>query len=141
MAKASRNTSLARLKKRLAKVPLDVRADAATEALLQARALGQAMQAAAPVEEGDLRASVRVEGGRRGDRWFVKAGGAKTTKPVRKSAKGAPRYDYALAVELGTAKMKARPFFYPTYRARRSAIRRAIIGAAGRAAQRFNGQS
>lgn len=127
------NASAKRLVRRLANIPIDVRAAAAAEALLQARALGQAMQRVVRVDEGDLRESVRVESGRRGDRFYVKAGGAKTRRAVREGQSAT--YDYALAVELGTAKMKARPFFYPTYRTNRQAMRRAIQNVARKAAR------
>lgn len=139
MANPKTAASIARLRRRLAKVPLEVRAAAAAEALLQARALGQAMQRVVAVDEGDLRASVRIEPGKYGDRFYVKAGGPKTTKRVRNSGKGnAPEYDYALAVEFGTKKMRARPFFYPTYRTNRRAMKRAIENVARKAAARFN---
>lgn len=124
MANLKSAASIERLKKRLAKVPQQVRAAAAAEALLQARALGQAIQRVAPKDEGMLRESVRIEGGRFGDRFYVKAGGPKTTRPVREGVSAT--YDYALAVELGTQKMKAEPFFYPTYRTNRKQMRRSI---------------
>jgi HK97 gp10 family phage protein len=132
------NPSAARLRKRLAKIPLEVRAAAATEALLQAQRLGQVIAAAAPVDEGDLRGSVRVERGRFGDRFYVKAGGPKTTKPVRSGQTAT--YDAANAVEFGTQKMKARPFFYPTYRANRKYIRHGIEHEIRKAVAKFNGQ-
>lgn len=116
--------SIARLRKRLERVPLQIRAAAAAEALLQARALGQAMQRVAPKDGGKLAQSVRIEGSRFGDRFYVKAGGQLTTRPVREGVSAT--YDYALAVELGTQKMKAEPFFYPTYRANRKQMRRSI---------------
>lgn len=133
MATGRSAASVERLRKRLAKVPLEVRAAAATEALLQAQALGAAIQRAAPKDEGKLKESVRVEGDRTGERFLVKAGGPLTTRPVRKGASAT--YDYANAVEHGTQKMKREPFFYPTYRARRAQIRRAIVNAAARAAK------
>lgn len=116
--------SLKRLQARLDKIPLEVRAAAATEALLLAISLSEGIRQAAPVDEGDLKASVRVERGRRGDRFYVKAGGPRTTKPVRKGQSAT--YDAANAVEFGTKKMKAKPFFYPTYRRNRKAIRSAL---------------
>lgn len=125
--------SLSRLRKRLEKVPLQVRAAAATEALLRAQQLGRAIQYAAPKDEGKLKESVRVEGGRFGDRFYVKAGGPLTTRPVRDGVSAT--YDYALAVEHGTQKMKAEPFFYPTYRMLRKEIRKAIVDAARKAAK------
>lgn len=50
----------------------------------------------------------------------VSAGGAATTKRVRKSKKGtAPLYDYANANEYGTEDMPAQPFFWPAWRLKR----------------------
>jgi hypothetical protein len=50
----------------------------------------------------------------------VSAGGAATTKAVRKSKKGnAPLYDYANANEYGTEDMAAQPFFWPAWRLKR----------------------
>jgi len=130
--------SIERLKRRLAKVPPAVRAAAAAEALLQAHALVQAMQRVAPADIGNLRESVRIEGGRFGDRFYVKAGGPTTTRPVREGVSAT--YDYALGIEFGTAKMKAKPFFYPTYRANRAQMRRSIQNVIRKAA-RLEGQA
>lgn len=133
MASPRTAASLARLLRRLEKVPLNVRAAAATEALLQARALGQAIERMAPKDEGKLAQSVRVEGGKTGMRFFVKAGGPLTTRPVREGVSAT--YDYANAVEHGTQKMKAEPFFYPTYRANRKQMKRSIEKVIRKAAQ------
>lgn len=134
MASPKTAASLARFRRRMEKVPLQVRAAAAAEALLQAQALGAAIQRMAP--KGDthkLAESVRVEGGRFGDRFYVKAGGPLTTKPVRAGASAT--YDYANAVEHGTQTMKAEPFFYPTYRANRQQMKRSIQNVIRKAAK------
>lgn len=127
-----------RLAARLAKVPLEVRAAAAAEALLASLALSEAIRQRAPADEGDLRASVRVERGKRGDRFYVKAGGPKTTRPVRKGQSAT--YDYANAVEFGTKKKPARPFFYPTWRAAKKQIRSGLNHEIRKAAAKFNGK-
>ncbi len=127
-----------RLAARLAKVPLEVRAAAATEALLASLALSEAIRQRAPADEGALRASVRVERGRRGDRFLVKAGGPKTTRPVRKGQSAT--YDYANAVEFGTKKKSAQPFFYPTWRAAKKQIRAGLNHEIRKAAAKFNGK-
>lgn len=93
----------------------------------QAALLAASQRRVVPVEEGDLRQSIRVEKGRRKFQVLVKAGGPLTTKPVRNSEKGnSPTYDYALAQEFGTEKMPKNPFFYPVYRARRKDIKAAV---------------
>ena len=137
MASSKTAASAARLRRRLMKIPLEVRAAAATEALLASLALSEAMRQRAPVDDGVLRASVRVERGRSGDRFFVKAGGPTTTRPVRKGASAS--YDYALAIELGTKGRPAQPFFYPTYRAAKAQIRAGIAREIRKAVAKFNG--
>lgn len=128
--------SLARLRRRLARVPLEVRAAAAAQAAIEANNLVIAMKGSAPKDDGTLADSVRMEVGRNGDRFFVKAGGPKTTKPVRDGASAT--YDYIFASEYGTAHQPARPWFFPTYRARRRKIRRNIEQAALAAARNLS---
>jgi HK97 gp10 family phage protein len=69
---------------------------------------------------GELRSSVRYEPGVKNETAFiVRAGGALTTKPVRRGFDGS--YDYALGIEFGTKEMQAQPFFYPSIRANKRA--------------------
>jgi HK97 gp10 family phage protein len=76
---------------------------------------------------GALKASIRVERGAPTSKKAIvikiKAGGEKTAGTGEKSAKP---YDYARANEFGTQKMKAQPFFFPVYRARKKEIRAAV---------------
>lgn len=53
-----------------------------------------------PVKSGTLKASIRVEQGPRPGGYYVKAGGAPTTKSVRSGS--GTGFDYATAVEFGT---------------------------------------
>jgi len=69
----------------------------------------------APVKSGMLRDSVSMDPGERPTSFVVQAGGEATTKPVRKGADAS--YDYALGVEFGTTDTRARPFFWPSFRA------------------------
>ena len=68
---------------------------------------------------GNTKASVRVTETDDPLRVFIDAGGSLTTKEVRKGSGTA--YDYALGEEFGNSHVPARPWFYPTYRARREA--------------------
>lgn len=79
----------------------------------------------------ELLESIRVEEGRRPLQVLVKAGGPLTTKEVRKGSGRA--YDYALANEFGTEKMKAQPFFWPSYRLTKKRIRAGIARKARKA--------
>jgi HK97 gp10 family phage protein len=78
--------------------------------------LAEDIRSAAPQDSGRLRESVRVEDGRDELDKIVKAGGPLTTKEVRNGSGIA--YDHALAIEFGTSKMPAQPFFWPTVRRR-----------------------
>lgn len=68
-------------------------------------------------DEGKLASSIRLERGRHPLRVLVRAGGPLTTKDG---------YDYALANEFGTEKMRAQAFFWPTYRAKKKILRSMI---------------
>lgn len=129
--------SAKRLTARLAKVPIEVRAAAAAEALLQAQRLAQVIAGAAPSDEGALRASIRVVVGKRGDRFYVRGGGPTTTRLVE--AGKSATYDYALAIEHGTEKLRRRPFFYPTARKAKKWIRAGIEHEIQKAVAAFNG--
>lgn len=138
MASTSQQTaaSLTRLKRRLARVPIEVRSAAAAQALIEGNNLVVALRGSSPKDDGTLRDSIRLEQGKYGDRFYVKAGGPKTTKPVREGATAT--YDYIFASEYGTAHQPARAWFYPTYRARRKAIRKRIEDAARAAAAKLS---
>ena len=94
------------------------------------------MQAAAPRGgTGNLQASIRVEPGTRSRMAaLVRAGGSATTQQIgtgffsafSAAVRGRGDYDYAIAQEFGTSKHPAQPFFFPTYRAKKRAIRKAI---------------
>lgn len=102
------------LQRRLDRIPMDVRAAAATEALLAALGLSEAMKQVVPVRTGKTKGTIRVERGRRGDRFWVKAGGPATTENG---------FDTATASEWGTQKEKAKPWFYATWRRNKKQIR------------------
>jgi len=76
----------------------------------------------APVDDGDLRTSIRKEPGRHELAVDIKAGGPLTTRPVRHGAT-APTFDYAAKLE------KESPYFFPAYRA----LKRSIHARLGRA--------
>jgi len=73
---------------------------------------------------GDLEASCVVVPGASDLEVLVQAGGELTSKEVR--AGSGVEYDYAEAFEFGTSHQHAKPFFWPTYRAKRASIVEAI---------------
>lgn len=109
---------------RLRKIPPAIRKSQRTEIMSAAQELVAAQRAVAPVEDGTLRNSIQYRDVSNASRIAarVEAGGAATTKPVRKGVK--PTYDYAKGVEFGTSDTAAKPFFYGPYRARRKQFRR-----------------
>lgn len=117
------------LQRRLAKIPMDVRAAAATEALLGALALSEAMKQVVPVDTGKTKSTIRVERGKRGDRFYVKAGGSATTEGG---------FDTATASEWGTQKEKAKPWFYSTWRRNKKQIRAGLEHEIKKAVRKHN---
>lgn len=74
-------------------------------------------------ETGALQASIRMSPWERTG-YVVEAGGETTTKTT-----AAGTYDYSHAVEWGTQKMRARPFFWPAYRLMRRTFKGRITRA------------
>lgn len=70
---------------------------------------------------GHLAGSIRKQPGGKPTVVRVMAGGAATTV-----GSGGKKYDYARAVEFGTTKMPAQPFFFPTFRLMRKRMRSAM---------------
>ena len=108
--------------RRLALIRAAMRIDVNAEIRKQAGDLVSTMRSVARKDDGDLQASIVFE--MQELRAFVRAGGKRTTRPVRNGASAT--YDYAMANEHGTEKMPAQPFFFPTYRLKRKQIRSGI---------------
>jgi hypothetical protein len=125
-------TNFARAKRRISAIAALPLERVRVQLRENAQDLVPAIAGNAPRDHGDLAESVRWEDHTATERPKVKvrAGGDKTTKPVRAGASAT--YDYALADEFGTQDMAARPFFFPTYRGRRRRYK-AALRAAGKA--------
>lgn len=117
----------AALQRWLGDLPFKVRREMATAIKREADGLAEKIKAAAPIKTGKLRDSVRVRRKRNDTELEVTAGGDDTAGEVR-SGSGV-NYDYARAVEFGTVKMPAQPFFYATFRENRDQIRENINAA------------
>lgn len=106
---------LAEFNRRMKRIPENVRRAAQEVIDANAADLVATQKSFVPVDEGDLRESIRTFplGGLRVGA-VVKAGGATTTRPVRNGI--SVTFDYALAQEFGTENMQANPFFFPAYR-------------------------
>ncbi|QBX38668.1 HK97 gp10 family phage protein [Brevundimonas sp. S30B] len=129
------------LRRRMKAIPAEVKKAARAQLRANAEELVETIKRFAPEEDGALRNSVRQQDVSTSTRIArrVQAGGALTTKPVRKSEKGAPTYDYALAQEFGTERMPANPFFWPAWRLLRRRMRSRMTRAARKAIQKATG--
>jgi HK97 gp10 family phage protein len=108
----------------LRQAPFKMKRELAGKVKAQAEKLASAVRAAAPVESGALRDSIAVRRTRNELKFFVTGGGNLTTTDIRAGA--GVSYDYARAVEFGTTKMPAHPFFYSTARALEPEIQQAL---------------
>lgn len=123
---------LADLNRRLAAIPKRVRAAVKPALDASADELVSAQRSLAPVDDGDLRNSIKWRETGELSR-EVKAGGAATTVDT-----GRYDYDYALGVEFGTSKMAAQPFFWPGYRLVRKRVRSRIKRAVTKAVKEYS---
>lgn len=109
---ARTNQSVERFKKLTAELRKEVHDEAVAELNAQGDMLVRQMISAAPEDKGNLSHSVRKIPGKADTQIRIVAGGVLTIRP---SVSSKP-FDYARADEFGTVKMKAKPFFFPTYR-------------------------
>lgn len=105
----TRIEGLDRLKKRFARLPARMRAEVRASLEKSADELVAMQKRLAPVDDGDLRDSIRKEDGRHELSIEVKAGDRKVF--------------YAAMVEFGTVNAPAQPFFFGPYRALRKRMR------------------
>lgn len=103
----------------------------------EGQAIAAHMKATAPLgKTGRLRDSVRMEADAGRGVVRIKAGGPLTTVPVRKGQSAT--YDYSLAVEFGTQKASAHPFFWPIWRHDRTPAKKKINQAIRSAVEALN---
>lgn len=112
------------LRKTLQKLPIVAKAKLQQGMTASANEMADLMRSRVPVKDGALKASIRVERRKNPEiiGALIKAGGPTTTVPVRNGQ--SPTYDYAMAQELGVQHMLANPFFYPSYRQKKSSVKR-----------------
>lgn len=125
------NQSVQAFKRRLAQIPPKAKREAYAKLLEGAREMAGAMRSAAPTKSGALAGSIRIETEEANLRVFLKAGGAATTREVRKGS--GVSFDYARAQEFGTSDQPAQPFFWPSYRLLKKRVRSRAVRAIGKA--------
>jgi hypothetical protein len=104
---------------RLARAVLAVRKEHA-EAI--SAEIVKAVREATPVDQGNLRDSVRFVGNSRGGR--ITSGGTPAT--MKKFRDGNVTFDQALGIEYGTTERAAQPHFWPTVRQFEKRIERSL---------------
>ena len=111
--------------------------DAITELDAQADTLVTMMKAVVKHgPTGHLASSIRKQPGAKPTIVRVMAGGASTT---RQGGGGKP-YDYARAVEFGTTRMAAEPFFFPTFRLMRKTMRTSMRSKISKTIKRYSAE-
>lgn len=125
---------LARFQRRMRAIPGSVREAAGGAVVKQADAMARTMRALAPVDEGDLSASIEVTGPGQATPAYSQPGGSMMV-PENQAAVtvGNTNVRYAHLAEYGTKHSEAKPFFWPAVRLHRkkaaAAIKRAIAKA------------
>jgi HK97 gp10 family phage protein len=117
-----RNLSVDQFQQLLASIPDAIKSDLDAAVKDQAERLAATQRTFVKVDTGNLKASIRVEKGRKPLQYLVKAGGPLTTK----TAGGGKPYDYSRGSEFGTVKEPAHPFFFPTYRLMKNRIKSGV---------------
>ena len=146
---AKENASVRRFQRVMAVLPKRVAARAQEVLDRQAQDLAAEIRAAAPARSGALRASIKVEPGRKPLTVAIRAGGARTKKgsdtftgafrdAFSKGSRGKAMgvrglYDYARAIEFGAVGRPAKPFFFSTWRKSKARRRRELAEACAKA--------
>jgi HK97 gp10 family phage protein len=111
---ARRSKDLQRILKKLDRLGKEPVTKMRAALQVSAQELVAAQKSVVPVDDGDLRDSIRAEAGGHPLQIIIAAGGEATTRPVRNGADAT--YDYALAQEFGTSDQDPQPFFYSVWR-------------------------
>ncbi|EJF91685.1 HK97-gp10 family putative phage morphogenesis protein [Bartonella tamiae] len=115
---------LENIEKRLELIKKAAKEKTAPVILESANKIADDARSLVPNDTGNLKDSIRVEHGDTPLQYFVKAGGEATTRQIRNGTDAT--YDYAAAVEYGTTKNDAQPFFWPAYRLNKKKVRARI---------------
>lgn len=130
----SRNNGSAALEKRLLAIPQEV-LDQLQPALVQgAEEIASNMRALAPVDEGDLQASIAVTGPGETTPAYAVGGGKRTAGPNQALVTvGNENVRTGHLQEFGTVNHEAQPFMRPGFRLAKPRVMRRIARAIGKA--------
>lgn len=126
-----------RFLRKLAALPKAVRDEVVPALRTSGQEINDLQRRFVPVEDGELRGTIRNTVNSAELKVTIEAGGAATTKPVRDGADAS--YDYALGQEFGTQQMPANPYFFPGYRLGKKRAKGRITRAINKAAKKVAG--
>ncbi len=136
-----RDNGLARLKRRLDRMPADVKAALAPALEKSAQELADTMKHLAPVDQGDLRDSIVVTTGGNATPKYSQPGGSQVVPEgavIVTAGNNSVRYPHL--VEYGTTKTKAQPFFWVSVRLKQKKIKARIKRAISKAVREGAGR-
>jgi HK97 gp10 family phage protein len=128
---ASSLRGVPRLRRKLRRMEPEVRASVAAAVLEGAEEIRDEAKRRVPTDTGSLRDYIQVVRGASSDRLSWRVG-----VPVPKTRRGKPKRQwpfYAIFIEFGTVRMRARPFLFPAFEARKRAVFARIRKAVDRA--------
>lgn len=126
--------NLDRLKRKLRALPKAIKAETRIAMEQGGAEMVALAKSLVPKDEGDLAETIESHYVEERHRVVISAGGTATHKPVQNGLDGS--YNYVAAVELGTRKMAARPFFFPAWRATKKRARGRLARAITKATKR-----
>lgn len=128
---------LDKLRAKLRAMPAEIRSEVEAVLISSAEEVASTARALAPVDDGELKASIAVTPPG-GSTPLYSSGGRQSVgelKAVVTAGNGAVRY--ADNVEFGHGNAAPRPYFWPAYRSKRKRIRSRIARAIGKAAKKI----
>lgn len=128
---------LDKLRAKLRAMPTEVKAEVEAVIIASAEEVASTAKALSPVDDGDLRDSIRVTGPGESTPLYSSGGRQKVGELKAVVTAGNSSVRYAAPVEFGHGNAAPRPFFWPAYRSKKKKIRRAIGRAIGKAARKI----
>lgn len=128
---------LEKLRAKLKAMPAEVKAEVEAVIVASAEEVASTARALSPIDDGDLRDSIRVTPP--GGSTPLHSSGGRQSVGELKAVVTAGNWGvrYAALVEFGHGSAKARPFFWPAYRSKKKRIRNRIARAIGKAARKI----
>lgn len=128
---------LERLRAKLRAMPAEVKAEVEAVIVASAEEVASTARALAPIDDGDLKASIVVTPPG-GSTPLYSSGGRQAVGELRALVTaGNGKTRYAANVEFGHGNAAPRPFFWPSYRSKKKRIRSRIARAIGKAARKI----